>query len=637
MRKHPFFIYNITTMMDSLRNFLTGPRLFIVIASCALPFVFLGTSSLGSNFQDSLGSINGENISQEDFKIASNITIQKFKNIYGDDFDFNELDQEIQFEQIKQELILQKVLLSEARNLGLINQESEKESKKSIIKNPAFQVNGIFNEGIYEAQVNAGGYTKESYIDLMTNMLAAEQYRFLLSSSNFVTEAEVKELASLFEQSLDINFIKIDLESLKAQINNLENEIQDFYNENQIRFYSNEKRTIDYFILPAADYENLVEVPSGYVEKAYDEYVNKVNQRNQIRFSHVMVNKENYDNDEGSLNQIKFIMSELDKGTNFAEVVKKYSDDIVTRDNGGDLEYLDIDVFPVEFSNALSGLDINETSSIIELDETYHILKVTEVNKVDVLSLNEKKNDILNELITAESLALMSDDYNKIDEMIFTEMSIKSIASDFSKEIMQSIDLENDKYNFDVEDTRVKDFIFSPNTAIGSTTIISLQDSIIVLSLADIKEPSLKSFKNVSDQANIYLTESKAIDKKTLLSSELKLAKDNGSIEEFLSAYNFISQDSFIGVKRFSSLLPQDVITEIFMANEGDSISVDSSNGDKYILDLLKINRPSEESIDELFNQYKNFSDEKIAKSFSEMINEDVFNSAKVNLTNISF
>jgi hypothetical protein len=231
----------------------------------------------------------------------------------------------------------------------------------------------------------------------------------------------------------------------------------------------------------------------------------------------------------------------------------------------------------------------------------------------------------------------MSDDYNKIDEMIFTEMSIKSIASDFSKEIMQSIDLENDKYNFDVEDTRVKDFIFSPNTAIGSKTIISLQDSIIVLSLADIKEPSLKSFKNVSDQANIYLTESKAIDKKTLLSSELKLAKDNGSIEEFLSAYNFISQDSFIGVKRFSSLLPQDVITEIFMANEGDSISVDSSNGDKYILDLLKINRPSEESIDELFNQYKNFSDEKIAKSFSEMINEDVFNSAKVNLTNISF
>lgn len=637
MRKHPFFIYNTTTMMDSLRNFLTGPRLFIVIASCALPFVFLGTSSLGSSFQNSLGSINGENVSQEDFNIASNITIQKFKNIYGDDFDFNELDQEIQFEQIKQELILQKVLLSEARNLGLINQESEKESKRLIIKNSTFQLNGMFNEDIYEAQVNAGGYTKESYIDLMTTMLAAEQYRFLLGSSNFVTEAEVKELTSLFEQSLDIDFIKIDLDSLKAQINNLENEIEDFYNENQVRFYSNEKRSIDYFILPSSDYKNLVDVPSGYIEKAYDEYVNEVIQRSQIRFSHVMVNKENYDNDEGSLNRIKLIMSELEKGIKFADVVKKYSDDIVTRDNGGDLEYFDIDVFPVEFSNALSSLDINETSSIIELDETFHILKVTEINKVDVLPLSEKKNDILDELITAESQALMMDDYNKIDEMIFAEIPIKSIATNLSKEIMQSTDLENEKYNFDVKDPRVKDFIFSPNTTIGSTTIINLQDSTIVLSLADIKPPKLKSFQNVFDQADIYLTESKAIEKKFLLSSELKLAKDNGSLEEFISAYNFITQDSFIGVKRFSSLLPQGVITEIFMANEGDSISVDSSNGDKYIVDLLKINRPSEESIDELFNQYKTFSDERMTNSFSEMINEDLFNSANVNLNNISF
>ena len=119
MLPHPFFIYNVTTMMESLRNFLTGPRLFIVIAACALPFVFLGTSSLASPLQNSLGSVNGENVTQEDFQIASNITIQKFKNIYGDDFDFNELDEDIQFEQIKQELILQKVLLSEARSLGL--------------------------------------------------------------------------------------------------------------------------------------------------------------------------------------------------------------------------------------------------------------------------------------------------------------------------------------------------------------------------------------------------------------------------------------------------------------------------------------------------------------------------------------
>ena len=74
--------------MESLRNFLTGPRLFIVIAACALPFVFLGTSSLGSTFQPSFGSVNGENISEADVQAASNTINQRFKSVYGDDFDF---------------------------------------------------------------------------------------------------------------------------------------------------------------------------------------------------------------------------------------------------------------------------------------------------------------------------------------------------------------------------------------------------------------------------------------------------------------------------------------------------------------------------------------------------------------------
>ena len=76
--------------MESLRNFLTGPRLFIVIASCALPFVFLGTSSLSTPFQGDFGSINGENITEADMQTASTVAMQKFKNIYGDDFNFYE-------------------------------------------------------------------------------------------------------------------------------------------------------------------------------------------------------------------------------------------------------------------------------------------------------------------------------------------------------------------------------------------------------------------------------------------------------------------------------------------------------------------------------------------------------------------
>ena len=151
--------------MESLRNFLSGPRLIIVVLVCALPFVFLGTSSLTSVFGGSFGTINGEDVTETDLQLASNTAVQRFKSIYGEEFDFDMLDDDLRMESIKQELIVQKVLQSGARSLGLINNNTTDEAKKSIIRNPQFQINGIFDENVYEAQVNSNGYTKEGYIE----------------------------------------------------------------------------------------------------------------------------------------------------------------------------------------------------------------------------------------------------------------------------------------------------------------------------------------------------------------------------------------------------------------------------------------------------------------------------------------
>ena len=141
-------------MLESLRNFLTGPRLVIVIAACTLPFVFLGSTSLLNQDTTRLGSVNGETVTESDFQVASNITIQRFKTLYGEDFDFSLLDEATQLNQIKNELIVQKSLLSEARSLGLINSSTRKLAMEQIISNPMFQMDVRFNEGIYEAKVN---------------------------------------------------------------------------------------------------------------------------------------------------------------------------------------------------------------------------------------------------------------------------------------------------------------------------------------------------------------------------------------------------------------------------------------------------------------------------------------------------
>ena len=159
-------------MLESVRNFLTGPRLVFIIAICALPFVFLGTSSLTTVFSGSIGTINGEEVTEWDFQNASAKVSQNLQDRFGEDFDINLLGEEFQLGQIRQELIAEKVLLAEARSIGLINKESIKNAKKFIVTNQMFfDENGMFDEGIYGARVNAMGHTKETYIDLVSKLL----------------------------------------------------------------------------------------------------------------------------------------------------------------------------------------------------------------------------------------------------------------------------------------------------------------------------------------------------------------------------------------------------------------------------------------------------------------------------------
>jgi peptidyl-prolyl cis-trans isomerase D len=618
--------------MDSLRNFLTGPRLFIVIAACALPFVFLGTSSLGTAFQGSIGTINGENVTQSDYNIATNIIAQRLQRIYGDDFDPNLLDQETLTQLIEQELTVQKVLLSQARSLGLVNKTTIKVAKEAIQQNPQFMIDGAFDEGIYEAQVAANGHTKQSYIDITSDLLASELYRQSVSSLSFSTDDEIKEIASLLEQTVDINFIKIDSAALKKNVVNTESELTDFYNTNQIMFYSDEARSFNYFLLTSDIYKTKVNVPDGYIETAYSDYLSKANERTQIRISHIMIDKSNYDSEESAFQTIKDVETKISTGEDFSLLANTFSDDVVTKENGGDLEYFSNDVFPEEFGEAIKGLKLNDISSIIELDETLHILKITEFNEAEILSMEDMSADMISELVSAESLALMNDDFELVDQMILQNDDIENIGSSIGQEILASEKYTSQDFNFDIKDPRIQDYVFSPDAEIGSTFSIELDENILILSLRDIEESYLLEYSSVKAEVNNLLSIDKANTKQNLLNTEIETVRKSGDIEEFISAYEFISKDSFIDVKRYSSLIPQEISLELFKLQSGQSISMNANNGDTYIIDLTMIKRPSEESLTDLLEQYKSFSEQRVSGKMNDIIQAQIIDNARVNL-----
>ncbi len=624
-------------MMDSLRNFLTGPRLLIVVLFCALPFVFLGTSSLGTVFNTSFGTINGEEVNDIDLQIASDITVQKFKTIYGEDFDFDMLDDQIKSDAIKQELIFQKSLLSGAKSLGFVNKSSERETKKNIIKSPNFQFEGEFSEDIFEAQVNSRGFTKDNYIDVMTNLAASDLYLASLSMVNFITKNELIEIASLLEMTSDINFIKINFNDLKSQINNSNEELLNYYKENEILFFSDELKSFKYILLNQSDYAEVIQIPDSYLENGYQNYLEGFKSTDEIRISHIMIDKSNYESREFALDEMNKVQNLLENGENFIELASTYSEDVVTSDIGGDLEYFDKDIFPIEFNEAIQKLDLNQTSEIIELEETFHILKVTEKNILQPLSEDQVKRELLTELKETESFALMQDDLNEIENMIMENYTINEISDVLSKAIKNSELYSQSNFDFDIASTEVSNYIFSPDSKINQPYLIELNDNIIILEIDRVIEPFLQDFDSIKESISSVLSESKAIDKILLMSEEIKSILNEKERMEFIKAYDYVEYESYVDVNRYSSLLPREVLNEIFNSSPGKTITKDSFNGDKYIVNISGFNEPTETDINNILEEYGNFSKQILDTKMNQIINKDIFESARVNLNNLIF
>lgn len=622
-------------MMESLRNFLTGPRLIFVVMVCALPFVFLGTSSLSSVFTGSFGSINGEDVTESDIQIAANTAIQRFKNVYGEDFNFEDLDDNLQSESIKQELIVQKVLQSQARALGFINKTSNKEAQKGIIRTPQFQVDGKFNEDVYQAQVNSNGFTKEGYLNKMAELYSSEIYRNSLSQINFVTPEETRNLAILFEQTTDIDFIKVSFKDLENQIENTLQERLDYYEANQINFYTNEKRGFKYFLLEQTDYKDAVNVPENYIDLAYKDYVEKFENSAEIRFAHIMIDKNNYSDTSAAFDVIKLVESKLNNGEEFNLLASQFSEDLVTKDQGGDLEYFEKDIFPIEFEEAIESMGLNDVSEIVELDDTYHILKVTEYVEQKPLPEEQIKEDLLNDLIETESFALMNDDFSMLDNMLVDESSIEEIANSISKELISSDLYSELDYKFDISNPMIKEYIFANETSLNQPMAIEVGDKVIFMSLDRIEEPVLKEFDTVVDSVGDMLSEAKAIEKIYLLQEELISIKDSDEKDSFINSYSYISEESFVDVKRYSSLLPNEILRKVFNETEGSVLNLEANNRDQYLVNILKFNQLSENDIDTLIVEYNDFSLERSASKMQQIINEDVFQSARVNLNDL--
>ena len=615
--------------MDALRSFLSGRRLAVIGILLAIPFVFFGSSSFGTVFTN-YGKVNGLTVSNLDVNIAINSVTTRLQQIYGEEFNLDSLDQGVLNSLVKDEIISQKALLYQALKMNLSS--SEDEAKRLIMAEPSFQTDGRFNQDIFEATIRANGILPNEYIENIQNSSLVNDFLFALSDSNFQIESELKKQIRLLEQERDVDFFKIDFNLLKNEINPTLESALNYYEDNKLLFMDDEKRSFNLLTVSQNQFKELVEVPEGFVETEYQDYLDKINSNAERRISHIMIDLLNYESIEDALDALQSIKKRIGTDLTFEEAASQYSDDAFSAAVGGDLGFSSGDSFPLEFEEALDSMSVNEISEIIEIDESIHIIKFTEENKDTPKAIDIMREQFVDDLIEAESYALMMDIRDEIEDLLLSGLSVEEIANTLNQEFVVTDAAGYDEFKrFD--ELIVKDFLFGIDNSSDFADILELDTKLIVASVSMVIEPSVLPFENVTDIVFDRLRENQANLEIIDLQNNLMIAINDDS---YVLENNNILKDSFISVKRGSSLFPPDVLEAIFSSKLNTVSQKKAFNSDIYIYKVSEIREPSEDFINSVIPEYQDFSSTTSLVKLNLILENEISKKIRDNIKNLN-
>ena len=615
--------------MDALRSFLSGRRLAIIGVFLAIPFVFFGSSTFGTVFTN-YGKVNGLIVSALDVSIAANTVTSRLEEIYGDDFTADSLEEGVLNSLVRTEIISQKALLYQVKKMNTFI--SEDDAKRLIMQNPTFQTDGKFNQEIFEATIRANGILPKEYIENVQNSTIVNDFLLALSDSNFKIESELKAQIKLIEQERDVDFFKIDFNSFKNNINPSLESALNYYEDNKLLFMDEEKRSFNIISISQNQFKDSIEIPEGFIDLEYKSYLDRINASAERRISHIMIDMFNYESKEDALNAIQSIQARIGFDISFEEAALSLSDDMVSAEIEGDLGFSSGDSFPPEFEEALNQMKVGDLSEIIELDDSFHIIKFTEENKEIPETKETMKKQFIDELIEAESYALMLDLRDEMEDLLLDGLSLEAISNAVSQDYIIT-EATSYKDFSEFNNTKVKDFLYGINLSNDFAEILELDSEVIVAEISEVIEPSVLSFDNVTEEVFDRLREDQANLEIIELEKDLIQAMND---ESYVLENDNVLKDSFISVKRGSTLFPSDVLDDIFSSKLDSPKSKKTFNSDIYIFKVKKISEPSADFIDTIMSDYEDFSSTTSLVKLNLILEKEINKEIRDNIKNLN-
>ncbi|WP_118861802.1 peptidylprolyl isomerase [Haemophilus haemolyticus] len=551
-----------------------------ILGLITLSFLVGGMSGYLFSSNDTYAAkVNGEVISQQDFLNRYNQEFESRAQREGEAFmaksDSPEFVTALRQSTINR-MIDQELLRQYAKELKL--GVSDEMIKRAIVTDPNFQVNGKFDNGVYQQVLQQNRLTSDGYAAILRGALTLEQMQSGVANSEFIVPAQAKNTAEVFFQKRSVRLATLSLADEMAKQAVSDDEIKAYYEANQKSFVQPEQVKVQYIDLSGSQIEKGIEVKDVEIAQYYQD--NKAQFMTQ-RLAHIQFANEQ---------DAKVAYDELQKGANFADVAKAKSLDKVSGENGGDLGWVNANELPKAFEDAAAALQVGQYSQPINVDGNYHIVLVQERKAQTLDEVKAQVADLVRK-------SLLENRYYAIEKQVRDKAfedskSLNSAAQVAGVKVQESGYFSRQNVPAELNFPNVVSAVFESDIANGGANSEPLNVGdyhAIVVRVLEHKPEGVRTLEDAKADIEMFLKRQKA---ENVLNEKaqqvVKALSENAELK--VDGINFSSEQSFTLSENKDPILTNDVFS-IAKPASGKTVYQVAHNekGDAVIIALNKV------------------------------------------------
>ncbi len=585
-------------LIQRLRDGSDGILAKVIIGLIIIVFGLFGFGSITTFLAPvpKVATVNGQDVTQQQMEIAveRNRRVLQARGSSPDQINEDELR-----DGVLKSLISREILSQATEEFDLYYSDALLDDE--IIASEVFKVGGVFDADQFQNVIRSAGYTPLGYRDEMRTDSLFSQMLAGIRQSAFVTEAESKRYSSLLSQTRNLAYLQIAVDGLIDEVSVSDKEIADYYADRSVDFVTEETVNLQYIELKHEQLAAELELDEEALEQYYRENQGDYSTDESRRVAHILIEASDELSMEATLVKANEIYDRIKQGEDFAVVAGEESDDVGSRDSGGDLGFNPQGTFFPEFEAAAYGLALDQVSEPVETDIGYHIIKLLEVEEGVQPSLADVRVEVeqLYRMYATEDEFVTSS--SRMAEMLFEAIDLEAPAAELGLEVLSTGNLSRESKNFLMANKSVAAAAFSADVLIdgNNSDLLELTDSHHVGIRVEGHSPSVaRSLAEVTEDIRYILQRDKAKSLAETRAASIVEAINSGSLSQYVANEYGLEWDLAPSLSRFSREVDPLVVREAFKlprpADDKESLGVAIlPNGDSLVLRVSQVTNQS--------------------------------------------